>query len=410
MLPFLLVACGAPDEEAAQNTSEALGDGTSVPNPSGAYFADIKANGTGCPAGSWDAAISADGHAFTVTFSQYEASVGPGDAMVVKDCTLSIDLKTPEGLSFSVSSFHYQGYALLDSPGMTASQTAKYYFQGNPVPAIENRTDITGPHDDSYLFSDTIGVADQVWSPCGASRTLEAQTRIVLQNNPQKTGNGYLNTASVDGEVKTVFTFGLNWRTCGGPNPKQAVWQNTNGQPAVWSLQGTTVTGGAQVGPNPGPAWHLVTTADIDGDGKDELIWQNADGTPAAWFIDGSTYVHGGAIGSNPGPAWHLVTAADVDGDGKADLVWQNDNGQPAVWLLDGSTVRGGAAVGSNPGTSWKLLGANDIDLDGKADFVWQNTSGQVAVWLLNGTAVKSGTLLGSNPGPSWRLVDLAAR
>src|SRR5689334_16950522 len=84
-------------DETPAHASEALGDGVNVPNPSGAYFANITANGTGCPAGTWQAAISPDGAAFTVTFSGYEATMKPGDAFVVKDCTLAINLKTPEG-------------------------------------------------------------------------------------------------------------------------------------------------------------------------------------------------------------------------------------------------------------------------------------------------------------------------
>ena len=198
--------CAADAEvEPVDEANAALGNTIDVPNPSGAYFASVTANGSGCPAGTWGADISPDGKAFTVTFSQYEALVDPGQAMQIKDCSLAINLKTPEGYSFSVSSFHYQGYALLDQPGMSARQTAKYYFMGNPVPAVELRSDMRGPYDDSYLFSDQIGIADQVWSPCGAQRTLNAQTRIVLQNNPQKTGSGYLNTSSIDTEIKTVL-------------------------------------------------------------------------------------------------------------------------------------------------------------------------------------------------------------
>ena len=207
------------DDEPVEESNAALGQTVEVPNPSGAYFASITANGSGCPAGTWGADISPDGKAFTVTFSSYEALVNPGQALAVKDCSLGINLKSPEGYSFSVSSFHYQGYAILDQPGMTARQTAKYYFMGNPVPASELRTDMNGPYDDSYTFSDTIGVTDLVWSPCGAERTLNAQTRIVLQNNAQRSGAGYLNTTSVDGEVKTVFRFGLSWRRCGDNPP-----------------------------------------------------------------------------------------------------------------------------------------------------------------------------------------------
>lgn len=203
---------GAGEELGEANA--ALGEGVDVPNPSGVYFAKVTANGTGCPAGTWDAAISADGKAFTLTFSQYEAQLEPGQSMQIKDCSIGIDLKTPSGFSFAVNSFHYQGYALLDQSGMTAQQTAKYYFQGNPVPAIENRSNMSGPYDNSYLFSDQIGIVDLVWSPCGATRRLNANTRLVLRNNPRKTGSAYLNTESVDGEVKTLFTFGLTWRKC----------------------------------------------------------------------------------------------------------------------------------------------------------------------------------------------------
>jgi hypothetical protein len=244
-----VAGCAEDAGDIGSSTSSALGSGIDVPNPSGAYFANITANGTGCPAGSWDAAISPDGTAFTVTFSAYEASVTPGQAMVVKDCTLSIDLRTPQGFSFSVSSFHYQGYALLDTPGMSARQTAKYYFMGNPVPAKEERSDMAGPYDNDYLFSDEIGVADLVWSPCGAERTLQAQTRLVLQNNPQQSGSGYLNTSSVDGQLK--FIFGLSWKQCGdgpGAGPTRPVYRGFN--PSIGDhVQGLVPNEGA-------PGWH----------------------------------------------------------------------------------------------------------------------------------------------------------
>jgi hypothetical protein len=209
--------CTADSSDASEDAvpqAQELTQTVEVANPSGVYFASVTANGTGCPQGSWDAAISEDGKAFTLTFSQYEALMEPGQSMAIKDCAIGIDLKTPSGFSFAVSGFHYQGYAILDKAGMTARQTAKYYFQGNPTPAVENREDMSGPYDDSYVFSDKIGIADLVWSPCGTTRRLNANTRLVLRNNWQKTGTGYLNTTSVDGEVKTKFVFDLSWRTC----------------------------------------------------------------------------------------------------------------------------------------------------------------------------------------------------
>jgi hypothetical protein len=212
------VGCAAPTTDGGDDDvsggSQAFGVGVDVPNPSGTYFAHITANGTGCPAGSWEAGISDDGHAFTVTFSSYEAIVNPGQAFSIKDCTLSIDINTPSGFSFAVNSFYYQGYATLDSEGMSAKQTAKYYFRGNPVPGREFTNDMVGPFDDSYLQSNQVETANLVWSPCGATRTLNALTRLVLKNNSAKTGSGYLNASSVDGEVDAQWVFGLTWHKC----------------------------------------------------------------------------------------------------------------------------------------------------------------------------------------------------
>src|SRR5262245_48216078 len=71
------------DELIAESNQE-LGQSIDVPNPSGAYFANVTANGSGCPAGTWTADISPDGKAFTVAFSAYEAIVNPGQPMQVK--------------------------------------------------------------------------------------------------------------------------------------------------------------------------------------------------------------------------------------------------------------------------------------------------------------------------------------
>jgi hypothetical protein len=182
-----------------------------VPDPNGTYFAEVTANGTGCPAGTWETAISEDGKTFTTTFSSYEAMIEPNRTIAIKDCQLGIKLHSPQGLSFAVDSFYYQGYAYLDT-GVTGRQTANYYFMGNPLNHAELRTDLRGPYDDDYLFQDDVGILDLVWSPCGVERNLNVTTRLRVQNNSRRTGTGYMNLLSVDGEARLVFS--LAWRHC----------------------------------------------------------------------------------------------------------------------------------------------------------------------------------------------------
>lgn len=181
-------------------------------DPNVPYFASVTANGTGCPRGTWAANIDPKGETFTLTFSAYETMVEPGQLIKVKDCQIAVQLHSPQGLSYSIGDFFYKGYAFLDRSGMTATQTAGYYFQGNPVDAVSARTDLRGAFDAEYLFQDTIGIADLVWSPCGTDRLLNVPTRIIVKNNSSKTGTGYLNTLSVDGSLQLVFR--LHWRRC----------------------------------------------------------------------------------------------------------------------------------------------------------------------------------------------------
>jgi len=176
-----------------------------VPNPNGTYVASVTANGTGCPKGTWDVSIDPAGETFTLTFSAYEASLSPSQMVTVKDCQVGVKLHSPQGLSWAVDDFFYSGYAFLDSAGMTATQTAGYYFQGNPVDSSSARSNLTGPFDDSYVFSDQINLLDLVWSKCGTDRMLNIPTRLVLKNNSGRTGSAYMNTLAVDGSAQLLF-------------------------------------------------------------------------------------------------------------------------------------------------------------------------------------------------------------
>jgi hypothetical protein len=212
------VGCATDDvasDEGAENTDTlalaASGGEGNVPNPSGAFFVSVKPMGTGCPAGTTQTSISPDGKTFTTTFSAFEATVNNRQSVAVKDCQLAIKLKSPSGLSYTVTEFYYQGYAYLEE-GQTARQISRYYFQGAPVQAEEVRTDLKGPFDDTYTFEDKIRTTDFVWSPCGVERDLNVRATLRLQNSSKK--DGYINLGAVDANTDTKVRFKLNWKKC----------------------------------------------------------------------------------------------------------------------------------------------------------------------------------------------------
>ena len=189
--------------EPTEGTEAALG--VAVPNPSGAYFASVSANGMGCPAGSWDANISRDGKRVSVKFSSYVAEVEEDMSFSIRDCTISISLRTPRGFSFAVDSFDYAGEARLDQ-GVRASISTKYYFQGNPITA-SNRYELDSSSDGRFVIEDKVAQSDRAWSPCGTSRNLNVQTSVTLRNRSDREGSGRV-------DINKAWSLSLDWRRC----------------------------------------------------------------------------------------------------------------------------------------------------------------------------------------------------
>jgi hypothetical protein len=182
------------------------------------------------------------------------------------------------------------------------------------------------------------------------------------------------------------------------------LWQNTDGQAAIWEINGTSVIGGGLVGANPGPSWQVISTGDFYDNGYSDILWQNTDGQAAIWEMNGTSVIGGGLVGPNPGPSWQVIGTGDFYGNGYSDILWQNTSGQAAIWEMNGTNVIGGGLVGANPGPSWQAIGTGDFYGNGHSDILWQNTNGQAVVWEMDGTSVIGGGPVGSNPGPSWHL------
>jgi hypothetical protein len=223
---------GAWDDPAIDQQALALAESeapVTLEAPSGVYFADVAAHGSGCPENTSRTSISSDGQVFTTTFSQFELQVTPAEVASVSECQLNVKLRSPAGLSYAVYSFYYSGYALLEE-GVNARQSANYYFQGVPLTSREVRTDLVGPRDETYIFSDEIATPDNfVWSPCGVERDLQIVSRLRLQNaNPGR--SGFLNVSSIDASAKMVFK--LAWKKCAASPAPSKPTQPTPAEPA----------------------------------------------------------------------------------------------------------------------------------------------------------------------------------
>jgi len=240
----------------------------------------------------------------------------------------------------------------------------------------------------------------------------DGHSDLLWQNDNGSPAVWFLNGTSLVSGGNLAFNPGASWHTKGlgdfnADGKADILWQNDDGTPAIWLMNGANISSGANVGVNPGAAWHVIAAADFNGDGRADILWQNADGTPAIWLMNGTSLIGGGNL-FNPGPSWHVIGAGDFDGNGKADILWQNSNGQAAIWLMNGLILVSGANVGNNPGATWQVQAAGDFNGDGKADILWQNTNGQADIWGMNGQSVVASSYVGPNPGAAWQIHDAA--
>jgi hypothetical protein len=172
----------------------------------------IDFRGSGCPLGSVASNISPDRQAFTLLFDSYIAEVGQGVSAREKrkNCAVNVDLDFPSGWTYTFFTVDYRGFVDL-APSQVGTQQTSYYFQGSPSTA-RFASNISGPVSRDYQIRDNLAVTSQVWSPCGAQRSLNMNTEVRIDNSRNLRGQGIMTLDSVDLQLKHIY--GIRWRRC----------------------------------------------------------------------------------------------------------------------------------------------------------------------------------------------------
>ena len=176
------------------------------------YIEGITYAGSGCKAGSVAVSNSKDFTVFTLRFDSYVTSIGPGTQFTDrrKNCNLNVKLHYPKGYQYTLYQADYTGTANLEK-GVSATQESQYWF-ARETPRATLRAKWSGPFSDNYNFRDTLVHDAWVWSPCGASTTLNINTQLNLDNTGYPQASGYIAPNGIDPNVKTLY--GISWRKC----------------------------------------------------------------------------------------------------------------------------------------------------------------------------------------------------
>jgi hypothetical protein len=150
---------------------------------------------------------------------------------------------------------------------------------------------------------------------------------------------------------------GPNWKVVGAADfdhdgRDDILLQNTaTGNLMIDLMNGTTIRSSVSITVGD-PSWHAIGTGVFNG--VTEIAWQNTNGTPGIWLMNGTTPSAEAAL-TNPGAGWQLVSMDHFTPDGKADLLFQNTGGPLMLWDMNGTSIAAMVNL-QTPGAGWQSV------------------------------------------------------
>lgn len=169
----------------------------------------------GCPEGSYSIVMSADGTTLSILFDQFTvASSGASVSGIQrKVCRISAPLNLPADYSIGVYKVDYRGFAKLAAK--QESELDVQYFLGprdNQHGRVFKRK-IKGPHEDDYLFTETIGAGQMKRVGCGTAAVLNVSITLGLDGNRQA-GEAMASLDTTDAVPGGALVYHLNLKKC----------------------------------------------------------------------------------------------------------------------------------------------------------------------------------------------------
>jgi hypothetical protein len=208
----LLASFAAPSGDEPLSVGDAPEVTASDPDLNEVYIEEIKGVGPGCPPGTFDYTIAEDKKSFIIGFFELrlENPNPAGKKVQYTNCLATVKLHVPGGLQVSVATVNSRGYAFLD-PGIRGRQTSKYFFAGVPV-GTKLHTELAGPYDSDYDFTDAVPFGSSTWSPCGQSAIFAIDSSLQLNAVANPNGTALFNLNDIDGRFEMVYQ--LQWQQC----------------------------------------------------------------------------------------------------------------------------------------------------------------------------------------------------
>ena len=315
---------------------------------------------------------------------------GYGDRITISNATLA-------GFTYSLSgsTLTFTGGSLTLSSLPVGHVVARADAAGGVALTIERGTDndFNGDGRSDILWrSDSGGLSD--W---------------LAKTNGGFTDNGAASFTPVPTDWRVAGTGDFN-----GDGRSDILWRSDSGGLSDWlgKANGGFTDNGAASFTTVSTDWHVASTGDFNGDGRDDILWRSDGGALSDWLgtANGGFTDNGAASFTTVSNDWHVAGTGDFNGDGRDDILWRSDSGAMSNWLgtANGGFTDNGAASFAKVPSDWHIAGTGDFNGDGRDDILWRSDGGALSDWLgtANGGFTDNGAASFATVSNDWHIAD----
>jgi hypothetical protein len=174
----------------------------------------VAVNGSGCPTGTSQTKLDADGLGVAITFSELVAAVDADTRIDVKACSLGIEVADTDKHSYAVESITIAGQSEF-AEGATGKLTLSSYVQ-----SANDRSNFELPAEtlaNNFQLAVEIGAvtSDQLqWTECGAARNLNVLTYLSLSDDGSSAAKSFIDLTSNADNASSGMTVRVVSRPC----------------------------------------------------------------------------------------------------------------------------------------------------------------------------------------------------
>lgn len=185
---------------------------------------EVRGDGNGCPAGSFDYDVSSDTQFLTFRFFDFAVQAS-GGAYDRKTCRLRVDVRPPAGWSVGIDAAELRGWGSLSDSSAMAHVDANYRVDDSRYAVDLVRRSYRGAAQGDLVAT---GYASGVqYTNCNdlSSKSIDLELQLTAETRGASTAE--IREPRLGGSIDQVYR--LVWRRCGsGPNP------NPNPNPGNW--------------------------------------------------------------------------------------------------------------------------------------------------------------------------------